>query len=86
MKNNSMKTFAKQFLQEIKNHQYIVIFHHQRPDGDCLGSQQALKLWIKKMFPKSCVNDVLNLSDKNEKSINEQQKEYAKSYQKYVNM
>lgn len=55
MKNNSMKTFAKQFLQEIKNHQYIVIFHHQRPDGDCLGSQQALKLWIKKMFPNKTV-------------------------------
>lgn len=55
MKNNSMKTFAKQFLQEIKNHQYIVIFHHQRPDGDCLGSQQALKLWIKKMFPNKTI-------------------------------
>ncbi len=51
MKNNSIKIFAKQFLQEIKKHQHIVIFHHQRPDGDCLGSQQALKLWIKKMFP-----------------------------------
>ena len=39
---------------------------------------------LKKMFPKSCVNDVLNLSDKNEKSINEQQKEYAKSYLKSI--
>lgn len=39
---------------------------------------------IKKMFPKSCINDVLNLSDKNAQSINEQQKEYAKAYLKSI--
>lgn len=39
---------------------------------------------IKDMFPRSCVNDVLNLSNENEKSINEQQKEYAKSYLKSI--
>lgn len=39
---------------------------------------------IRKMFPRSCVNDVLNLSNENENSINEQQKEYAKSYLKSI--
>ncbi len=55
MKNNCIKTFAKQFIKEIQNHKYIVIFHHQRPDGDCLGSQHALKLWIKKKFPDKTI-------------------------------
>lgn len=39
---------------------------------------------IKNMFPRSCVNDVLNLSNENENSINEQQKKYAKSYLKSI--
>lgn len=46
-----MKKFAKLFIKEIKKHKYIVIFHHQRPDGDCLGSQQALKRWINLKYP-----------------------------------
>lgn len=55
-----------------KNNKLIEIKHPE--DGDLYSKS------IKKMFPKSCINDVLNLSDENEKSINEQQKEYAKVY------
>lgn len=50
MKNNLNK-FAKLFVKEIENHKYIVIFHHIRPDGDCLGSQQALRKWINIKYP-----------------------------------
>lgn len=39
---------------------------------------------IKNMFPKSCVNDVLNISEKNLYSITEQQKEYADKYLKSI--
>lgn len=38
-------------LNEIINHDSIVIFGHINPDGDCYGSQVALKESIKKMFP-----------------------------------
>lgn len=39
---------------------------------------------IKKMFPRSCVNDVLNISDKNLNSILEQEKEFANEYLKSI--
>lgn len=39
---------------------------------------------IKNMFPRSCVNDVLNISDKNLNSIREQEKEYANEYLKSI--
>ncbi|AWX69351.1 DHH family phosphoesterase [[Mycoplasma] anseris] len=41
----------KQIEQKIKDHKNIVIFHHIRPDGDCLGSQFGLKNLIKVNFP-----------------------------------
>lgn len=50
-----MKKFAKLFIKEIKKHDHIVIFHHQRPDGDCLGSQQALRRWINIKYPSKKV-------------------------------
>lgn len=40
---------------------------------------------IMKLFPKSCVRKVLNLSDKNIESINEQQQRYAQDYLKSIN-
>ncbi|MGN0461072.1 MAG: hypothetical protein ACI4HZ_01355 [Ruminococcus sp.] len=39
---------------------------------------------IKKMFSRSCVNNVLNISDKNHNSIIEQETEYAKEYLKSI--
>ncbi|AZZ65662.1 bifunctional oligoribonuclease/PAP phosphatase NrnA [Metamycoplasma phocicerebrale] len=36
---------------KIRNHKNIVIFHHIRPDGDCLGSQFGMKNLIKENFP-----------------------------------
>lgn len=62
----------------ILDNNYSLIEIQYPEDGSYYGKS------IKKMFPKSCVNDVQNLSDKNEKSINEQQKEYAKSYLKSI--
>lgn len=40
---------------------------------------------IKKMFPKSCANKVLNISDENIKNINEQHQKYAQDYLKSIN-
>ncbi|WP_027121372.1 DHH family phosphoesterase [Mycoplasma leonicaptivi] len=37
--------------KEIYKHNSIVIFHHIRPDGDCLGSQFGLAELIKTNFP-----------------------------------
>lgn len=36
------------FISKILQHQKIAVFSHVRPDGDCLGSQVALSLWLKK--------------------------------------
>lgn len=55
MNENEVRKFAKKFLNEIKQHDSIIIFHHVRPDGDCLGSQQGLRIWIQKMFPNKKV-------------------------------
>lgn len=42
----------------IKKHKNIVIFHHTRPDGDCLGSQHGLAQMIKDNFPEKNVYTV----------------------------
>lgn len=38
----------KQFISHILRHQKIAVFSHLRPDGDCLGSQIALCIWLQK--------------------------------------
>ncbi|MBU4689931.1 DHH family phosphoesterase [Mycoplasma zalophidermidis] len=38
-------------IEAIKKHKNIIIFHHVRPDGDCLGSQHGLAQMIKDNFP-----------------------------------
>lgn len=38
----------KQFISHILRHKKIAVFSHLRPDGDCLGSQIALCLWLQK--------------------------------------
>ena len=43
--------FIQKFINLISDKKNIIIFHHINPDGDCLGSQFGLKLWLKKLFP-----------------------------------
>lgn len=38
----------KNFISKILQHQKIGVFSHVRPDGDCLGAQVALSLWLQK--------------------------------------
>lgn len=51
MKKGNYKTI----LNEIERYDNIFIFHHIRPDGDCLGSQFGLKELIIHNFPKKNV-------------------------------
>lgn len=37
----------KDFISKVRNHKKIAIFSHVRPDGDAVGSQVALALWLK---------------------------------------
>ena len=55
MTERDVKKFAKEFVKQIKEHDSIIIFHHIRPDGDCLGSQQGLRKWIENKFPNKKV-------------------------------
>ena len=38
----------KEFISKITLHKKVAVFSHIRPDGDCLGSQIALCLWLQK--------------------------------------
>ena len=42
----------KQILEKIKEYNRIIIHHHVRPDGDCIGSQMGLKHLIKATYPE----------------------------------
>lgn len=42
-------------IDAIKKYNNIVIFHHTRPDGDCLGSQHGLAQMIRDNFPNKKV-------------------------------
>lgn len=42
----------KDVIKKIKEYNRIIIHGHQRPDGDCLGSQLGLKDIIKTTYPK----------------------------------
>ena len=37
-------------LEKIKEYNTIIIHRHVRPDGDCIGSQQGLKQFLKDNF------------------------------------
>ncbi|TDO19875.1 phosphoesterase RecJ-like protein [Mycoplasma testudineum] len=50
----------KEILDAISKHDNIVIFHHIRPDGDCLGSQAGLYSIIKNNYPSKKVYSVGN--------------------------
>ena len=45
----------EQILEQIKNHNTIIIHRHTNPDGDALGSQIGLKHIIKDNFPEKTV-------------------------------
>lgn len=45
-------TMIEQIFNEIKKYQTIIIVRHRNPDPDAVGSQVALKLLLKKRFPK----------------------------------
>ncbi|MDW2891263.1 bifunctional oligoribonuclease/PAP phosphatase NrnA [Mesomycoplasma ovipneumoniae] len=49
------KKIATEIKNLIENHDSIVIFHHIRPDGDCLGAQNGLKSLILENFPNKQV-------------------------------
>jgi len=38
----------KEFIEIVKKYNRVGVFSHIRPDGDCIGSQVALSLWLKK--------------------------------------
>lgn len=52
-----------QAVQTIEKYDYIVIFHHIRPDGDCLGSQFGLKELIETNYPNKEVKVVGDKKD-----------------------
>ena len=45
----------QELLNEIKNHNTIIIHRHKNPDGDALGSQLGLKCIIQENFPDKTV-------------------------------
>lgn len=46
---DAMENFMfKNFISKILSYQKVAVFSHLRPDGDCLGSQVALSLWLQK--------------------------------------
>lgn len=46
---DAMENFMfKDFISKILSHQKIAVISHVRPDGDCLGAQIALSLWLQK--------------------------------------
>ncbi|UUM19978.1 bifunctional oligoribonuclease/PAP phosphatase NrnA [Mycoplasma sp. 1578d] len=52
--------------EAIEKYDSIIIFHHIRPDGDCLGSQHGLAELIKTNYPEKkvyCVGDNVGVLD-----------------------
>ncbi len=48
----------KEFIQKIKKYRRIGVVSHIRPDGDCIGSQIALSIWLKRNgFEVKAFND-----------------------------
>lgn len=53
-----------QILEQIKNHDRIIIHRHSKPDGDALGSQIGLKHLIKHNFPQKKVFVVGDMTER----------------------
>ena len=45
----------EKIIEKIEQYESIVIFGHINPDGDCFGSQIALKASLKEDYPKKNV-------------------------------
>ena len=52
------KNEFKKALKKIKEYDNIVVFRHQRPDGDAFGSQLGLAFWLKDSFPSKTIHFV----------------------------
>ncbi|CAC13195.1 MGPA-LIKE (Mycoplasma genitalium) PROTEIN [Mycoplasmopsis pulmonis] len=52
-----------EIISAIEKHDSIVVFHHIRPDGDCLGSQAGLYELIKDNYPNKKVYKIGNSYD-----------------------
>lgn len=50
----------KNAIEAIKKYKNIIIFHHTRPDGDCLGCQAGLAELIRVNYPKKKVYTIGN--------------------------
>ena len=53
-----------QIIEQIKNHDTIIIHRHSKPDGDALGSQIGLKHLIKHNFPNKKVFVVGDMTER----------------------
>lgn len=53
----------KQIEKLFEKHQQIVLFHHIRPDGDCLGCTFGLKHALKNQYPNKDIHAVGNSYD-----------------------
>lgn len=48
----------EEFIKKIENHNHVGVISHVRPDGDCIGAQIALCLWLEKNgYTVSAFND-----------------------------
>ncbi|MBQ2701970.1 MAG: DHH family phosphoesterase, partial [Clostridia bacterium] len=45
----------EEILQEIKNHETLIVHRHSKPDGDAIGSQVGLKKLLQDNFPEKKV-------------------------------
>jgi phosphoesterase RecJ-like protein len=59
---NKRPSMFEKLITELLSHKKIGVFSHVRPDGDCLGSQVALCLWLEKNGIES---DAFNEDDVN---------------------
>lgn len=48
----------KLILKKIKEYDHIVVFRHQMPDFDALGTQLGLATWLKDNFPNKTIHVV----------------------------
>ena len=58
-----LEVFSK-ILEKIKEYDTIIIHRHERPDGDCIGTQMGLKYVIEDTFPHKKVYAVGDMNQK----------------------
>lgn len=60
MKINTVKELAQIFASEVEKAEAIYLFHHIRPDGDCLGAVFGLKAVLTDRFPNKKIQVIGN--------------------------